>query len=176
MPNFDHAHPIFFNQLAKDQAISSFCSRDICQDILLYLCYIMLYLCYIYVILCYIYVIYMLYYVIFMLYLCYIYVTFCYFVLRYFVLEIFAKSTLTHISGTRFFPNMGFKFRKKITTKFFNKFEKPYFWSIFLILRRTSFFSKNLALLRTTSYEFLIPYQNLEKANDQIPRTNRRMI
>ena len=95
---------------------------------------------------------------------------------HHFVLEIFAKSTLTHISGTRFFRNMEFKFRKKITTKFFNKFRKPYFWSIFLIFRRTSFFSKNLALLRTTSYEFLTPYQNLAKANNPIPRTNRRMI
>ena len=56
-------------------------------------------------------------------------------------------------------------------TKFFNKFKKFCFWPFFPILGpRKNFFSENPALLRTTSYSFLAPCQNLEKTNDTIPR------
>ena len=54
------------------------------------------------------------------------------------------ESILVHISGIRFFPSMGFvqeyskqyklslytKFRKKLITKFSNKFKKSYVWPI----------------------------------------------
>ena len=55
-------------------------------------------------------------------------------------------------------------------TKFFNKFKKPYFWSIFPILGAKNFLLENPALSRTTAYGFLAPCQNLEKNNDAIPR------
>ena len=55
-------------------------------------------------------------------------------------------------------------------TKFFHKFKKPCFWSIFPILGAKRIFPKNPALSHTTSYRFLAPCQDLEKSNDVIPR------
>ena len=58
--------------------------------------------------------------------------------------------------------------------KFFNKFQKPYFWPIFgpfsQFLGQKNFFLENAALSHTTSYGFLAPCQNLEKTNYTIPR------
>ena len=51
-------------------------------------------------------------------------------------------------------------------TKFFNKFKNPYFWPNF----DQNIFPENSALSRTTSYRFLVPWQNLGKTNDTIPR------
>ena len=55
-------------------------------------------------------------------------------------------------------------------TKFSNKFKKPCFWPIFPIFGAKKIFLENPALSCTTSYGFLAPYQNLEKANDTIQR------
>ena len=53
--------------------------------------------------------------------------------------------------------------------KFFNKFKKPCFWSIFGPFSQFGG-KKNQAVSHTTSYRFLAPCQNLEKTNDTIPR------
>ena len=59
-------------------------------------------------------------------------------------------------------------------TKFFNKFKKIYFWHTFPILGQKFifilYFYLFLALSGITSYGFLAPCQNLEKAPDPIPR------
>ena len=59
-------------------------------------------------------------------------------------------------------------------TKFSNKLKKPCFWPILGLFSqfwgKKFFFSENLALSRTTSYEFLAPCQISEKTNDTIPR------
>ena len=63
--------------------------------------------------------------------------------------------------------------QRKLTTKSFNKFKKPCFWSIFGPFSQTlgqKIFPENPALSYTTSYGFLAPYQNSEKTNDTIPR------
>lgn len=52
---------------------------------------------------------------------------------------------------------------KKLMTKSFDKFKKPYFWPN---LDQFSPFS----LLHTTPYGFLTPCQYLEQTNDSIPR------
>ena len=54
-------------------------------------------------------------------------------------------------------------------TKFFNKFKKPCFCFIFGPFSQFLGQKKNV-LSHTTSYGFLAPCQNLEKANDIIPR------
>ena len=70
--------------------------------------------------------------------------------------------------------NTSFHFRTntvKINAKFFNKFKNPslaHFWSIFKILGAKKIFAGNLAQPWKTSYEFLVPCQNLEKINDTI--------
>ena len=55
-------------------------------------------------------------------------------------------------------------------TKFFNKLKKSCFWPISGLvshfLGQNIFFPENLPLSRTTSYGFLEPCQNLEKANN----------
>ena len=45
-----------------------------------------------------------------------------------------------------------------------------HFWSIFPILRVKTFFPRNPTLSSITSYEFIAPWQNLEKTNDTIQR------
>ena len=45
-----------------------------------------------------------------------------------------------------------------------------HFWPILPILGAKKIFLKNLTLSHTTSYGFLAPCQNLEKANDTIQR------
>ena len=59
-------------------------------------------------------------------------------------------------------------------TKFSNKFKKTLFLAcfepIFPIFGATKIFLENLALSHTTSFGFLAPCQNLEKANDIIQR------
>ena len=60
--------------------------------------------------------------------------------------------------------------QKKLMTPFSNKFKKLWFWPIFPIFGAQKIFLENLALSRTTSYGFLAPCQNLEKANDTIQR------
>ena len=45
-----------------------------------------------------------------------------------------------------------------------------HFWSIVPIFGAKKIFLENPALQRTTSHWFLAPCQNLEKANDAIPR------
>ena len=47
--------------------------------------------------------------------------------------------------------------------RFFNKFRKPCFWSIFPVLGAKNFFQENPVLSRTTSYWFLAPWQNFKK-------------
>ena len=58
-------------------------------------------------------------------------------------------------------------------TKYFNKFKKPVFGPF--LVHFTNFgdkksFLENPALSHTTSYQFLAPYQNLEKTNNIILR------
>ena len=54
-------------------------------------------------------------------------------------------------------------------TKLFNKLKKPYFLVHFPHFWEKKTFFKKLALSRT-SHGLLTPYQNLEKANEPIPR------
>ena len=53
-------------------------------------------------------------------------------------------------------------------TTFFNKFKKTCFWPIFPIFGAKIIFLQYPALLRTTLYGFVAPYQNVEKTNDTI--------
>ena len=55
-------------------------------------------------------------------------------------------------------------------TKFFNKFKKPCFWSIFGPFSQFWGQKQFPALSRTTSYEFLAPFQNLEKTKHTFSR------
>ena len=60
-------------------------------------------------------------------------------------------------------------------TKFFNKFKKPVFFPF--LVHYSNFWGQKFSLC-TTSYRFLATCQNLEKANDTIPRkpwADRRM-
>ena len=52
-------------------------------------------------------------------------------------------------------------------TKSLSKFKKPCFWPIF---GGKKIFQENLALLHSTSNEFLAPLQDPEKNNDTTPR------
>ena len=59
-------------------------------------------------------------------------------------------------------------------TKFFNKFKKPCFWTIFgpfsQFWEQKKKFPENPTMSSTTSFRFLAQCQNLEKTNDRIPR------
>ena len=72
--------------------------------------------------------------------------------------------------------NINFHYRTnsaKINDKFSKYSKNPVigpFLVHFLNFGGKKFFLENLVLLRTTSYGFLAPCQNLEKTNDTIPR------
>ena len=90
-----------------------------------------------------------------------------------------AESILAYISGTRFFPNIGFvqehskfiieQIQWKLMTKFFFKFKKPIFGPFPQFLGQKTFFKKNWVVM----HNFIIvlaPWQNPEKSNEPIPR------
>ena len=93
-----------------------------------------------------------------------------------------AESILAYISGTRFFPiigfvqehtNINFHYRTnsvKINDQIFFKFKNTYFWPICPILEQKKFFLKILAFSHITSLGFLGLYQNSSKSNDPIPK------
>ena len=65
----------------------------------------------------------------------------------------------------------------KSTAKFFNKFKKPSFLPIFgsfPVSGAKRFPLENPALSRATLYEFLAPWQNLEKIHKTIPKKTHR--
>ena len=78
-----------------------------------------------------------------------------------------AESILAHISGTRFFQNMGFVQQCK---KFSNKFKKLYFWPIFPIFGSKIFFSKNLAVTHNTTWASNTMLSSRKKTNEPNPK------